>query len=366
MIPALVAAITGFITLLADLRRRRLKLTRLAGWHGLTVLDIISAAFALAVAALRTALLVEVAIDAGFVPLRSADLFGLLVAIAVFLFLWHEGFRQIQFQRPRGIIFAENLILTGFSLLVGFFLFRTPPSAGIESTAGIASLAAIVTGSAILVAIIPPFVKKGSEYHRILEHVQEQGESVQQEYTPPTPECPNPQLWHMADSQSTEIEVLDFLKSLVTTIKPQLVVETGTFIGYGAIAIAQGLKANGFGRLITIEFDPAIHAKAKERIQAAGFADWVEARNESSTETKIDGTIDFLFSDSAIGIREQEIRRLLPQVSPHGLIAIHDASSHFKTVREAALRMEREGLISVVMLPTPRGLVLAQKRNSRS
>jgi hypothetical protein len=35
------------------------------------------------------------------------------------------------------------------------------------------------------------------------------------------------------------------------------------------------------------------------------------------------------------------------------------------TVREAALEMEREGLISVVLLPTPRGLVVAQKREGR-
>jgi hypothetical protein len=36
-----------------------------------------------------------------------------------------------------------------------------------------------------------------------------------------------------------------------------------------------------------------------------------------------------------------------------------------KTVREAALKMEQEGLISVVLLPTPRGLVIAQKREGR-
>jgi DNA-binding GntR family transcriptional regulator len=36
-----------------------------------------------------------------------------------------------------------------------------------------------------------------------------------------------------------------------------------------------------------------------------------------------------------------------------------------KTVREAALRLEAEGLISVVLLPTPRGLVIAQKREGR-
>jgi hypothetical protein len=34
-------------------------------------------------------------------------------------------------------------------------------------------------------------------------------------------------------------------------------------------------------------------------------------------------------------------------------------------VREAALRLESEGLVSVVLLPTPRGLVIAQKREGR-
>ncbi len=80
---------------------------------------------------------------------------------------------------------------------------------------------------------------------------------------------------------------------------------------------------------------------------------------------KISGTIDILFSDSDQNIREQEVRRFLPQVNPNGLILIHDASSHQKTVREAALRLESEGLISALLLPTPRGLVVAQKRAGR-
>jgi predicted O-methyltransferase YrrM len=366
MILAVPAIIAGFVTTQADLRRRRLHLTPRSGWHPLTFLDLVSAAFAAGVVVAFVTLLIGIAINKGFVPLRSPEIFGVLASIASFLFLWHEGLRQIQFQRPRGIIFAEALILGGASVVAGAFLFRSTSSAATGSTTVVLCASSIVFGCVMLALIVPPFVKKGAEYHRILEHVQEQGESVQAEYTPPTPECPNPQLWHMADSQSTEMEVLDFLKALVTTIKPRLIVETGTFIGYGAIALAQGLKANGFGRLITIEFDPAIYAKAKERIASAGLADWVEARNESSTETEIDGTIDLLFSDSALAIREEEIRRLLPQVNPQGLIAIHDASSHFKVVREAALRMEAEGLLSVVLLPTPRGLVLAQKRDSRS
>jgi hypothetical protein len=72
-----------------------------------------------------------------------------------------------------------------------------------------------------------------------------------------------------------------------------------------------------------------------------------------------------LFCDSDVPIRGQEVRHFLPQMNPYGLILMHDASSAMRTVREAALRLEQEGLISVVLLPTPRGLVVAQKREGR-
>jgi len=100
-------------------------------------------------------------------------------------------------------------------------------------------------------------------------------------------------------------------------------------------------------------------------IFAGGLAPWIESRLESSLETVIDETIDLLYSDSHLANREAEIRRLLPQLDPRGVLVIHDASSHFKLVREAALRLEAEGLISAVLLSTPRGVVIAQRREGR-
>jgi len=165
---------------------------------------------------------------------------------------------------------------------------------------------------------------------------------------------------------SAEVEVLDFLKTLVMTIKPELVVETGTFSGLSTLHIAEGLQANGFGRVITCEYDPKVFASAQKRFASSGLEEWIEPRNESSLEMKVDGRIDLLFCDSDASLREQEVRRFLPQMNPHGLIVMHDASSAMKTVREAALKLESEGLLSVLLLPTPRGLVLAQKKEGRS
>ena len=209
------------------------------------------------------------------------------------------------------------------------------------------------------------FGKKEKQEHKILRQIERTGDRVQPEYHRATVECAHPERWSMFDSMTAEVEVLEFVRTVVTTIKPELVVETGTFSGISTLWIAEGLKANGRGKVVSCEFDPKVYANARERIEKSGLGEWIELRNESSLEMKVEGRIDLFFSDSDMPVREQEVRRFLPQISPFGVILMHDASSHLKVVREAALKLEREGLISVVLLPTPRGLVMAQKREGR-
>jgi predicted O-methyltransferase YrrM len=209
------------------------------------------------------------------------------------------------------------------------------------------------------------FRKRLKQEHKVMQQAERAKGQLLPEYHRPTPECPRPDRWSMYDSMTAEAEVLEFLRTLVTTIKPALIVETGAFLGVSTLWLAEGLKSNGFGKIISCEFDPIVFAKAQERIAQSALADWIELRNESSLEMHIEGQIDLLFSDSDMDIRSQEVKRFLPQINSTGLILMHDASSHLKTVREAALTMEREGLLSVILLPTPRGLVLAQKREGR-
>lgn len=205
----------------------------------------------------------------------------------------------------------------------------------------------------------------------MLQHERAAGQ-LQPEYHRATPECPQPQRWSMMDSMTAEVEVLEFIATLVTTIKPRLVVETGSFLGVSTEWIARGLERNGpdlggkDGRVISCEYDAEVFARAKERIEASPLKRFIELRNESSLEMAVDGTIDLLFSDSDMPVREAEVKRFLPQMNPNGVILMHDASSHLKVVREAALKLEAEGLISVVLLPTPRGLVIAQPRAGRA
>jgi len=216
------------------------------------------------------------------------------------------------------------------------------------------------------------FKKKMKQEHKVMLQHERAAGALLQEYHRATPECPEPERWSMIDSMTAEVEVLEFIATLVTTIKPRLVVETGSFLGVSTEWIARGLERNGplpdgkQAKVISCEFDTVVYAKAKARLEASPLKSWIELRNESSLEMQVEGTIDLLFSDSDIEIREAEVKRFLPQMNPNGVILMHDASSHLQVVRAAALKMEAEGLISVVLLPTPRGLVIAQPRNGRS
>lgn len=191
------------------------------------------------------------------------------------------------------------------------------------------------------------------------------GGALLPEYHRATPECPHPERWHMYDSMTAEAEILEFLRSLVTTLKPELIVETGSFLGVSTLWMAEGLRSNGSGKIISCEFDPVVFTKAQEKIAGSDLRNFIELRNESSLKMEVPGSIDLLFSDSDVSIREAEVRRFLPQIRSTGLILLHDASSHLKTVRQAAFSLELEGLLSCIFLPTPRGLVMAQKREGR-
>src|ERR1700751_4993449 len=117
--------------------------------------------------------------------------------------------------------------------------------------------------------------KKEKQEHRILREAAQRAGQLVPEYHRPTPECPHPERWSMYDSMTAEVEVLEFLRTIITTIKPNLVVETGTFMGVSTLWIAEALRLNGFGRIISCEYDAKMFAAAREKIEASEFRDLI-------------------------------------------------------------------------------------------
>src|ERR1700676_1275162 len=301
----------------------------------------------------------------GLVPttqrVHPTPLYEFFIWLAIAAFLWHLGTKSLRGPKAKGELFCNYLILTGIARFLIEIIRINPRSFFGMSNAQAASVVSILLGAVSLWRIKSKFYALKKE-HRIVEHIAAHGDILQPEYSRPTPECPHPERWHMYDSMSAEVEVLDFLCQLVKTVKPEVIVETGTFSGLSTLRLAEGLKANGVGRVITCEFDPKVFAAARQRFDSSGLREWIDARNVSSLEMNVEGAIDMLFCDSDAPLREQEVRRFLPQMNPGGLILMHDANSAMKIVRESALRLEAEGLIAALLLTTPRGLVLAQKK----
>jgi prolipoprotein diacylglyceryltransferase/predicted O-methyltransferase YrrM len=295
---------------------------------------------------------------------HPTPIYEFVAAMFIFWYLWHRSERALKHPLAPGVIVGEFLILAGLERFLVEFLRINPRVIWGMSNAQFAGLLTTFAGVILLVIARRRF-RKLDPVHKVFDHVMQHGSDPKPEYHRATPECPHPERWRMFDTMTAEVEVLEFLRCLMTTVKPRLVVETGTFLAVSTLYMAEGLKANGSGKIITCEPDPEVFAKAKEKIDGSGLKKWIEYRQESSLEMKVPGTIDILFCDSLPELREAEVRHFLPNINPNGLILLHDASSHLKTVREAALKLEQEGLLSVVLLPTPRGLVIAQKREGR-
>jgi predicted O-methyltransferase YrrM len=112
------------------------------------------------------------------------------------------------------------------------------------------------------------------------------------------------------------------LAALVHQKKPRLVVECGTAIGYSGLWIARELKANGRGKLITIEIDEARAKQALANFERAGLADVVEVRVGDARQlvSKIEGPINFVFIDCNYSNYYPCFQGLEKQLAPRAIV----------------------------------------------
>jgi len=88
------------------------------------------------------------------------------------------------------------------------------------------------------------------------------------------------------------------LKLLVELVGARLAVEVGTYTGYSALSIAEGLLEGG--RLITLDKDPEATAVARRFFARAPWGHRIELRLGDAREAvhAIEGPIDFAFIDA--------------------------------------------------------------------
>jgi predicted O-methyltransferase YrrM len=173
------------------------------------------------------------------------------------------------------------------------------------------------------------------------------------EWTAPTEDCPNPELWHAPDRAATEIEVSHFLGALCTVLRPRYVLETGAYRGHSSEPMGRALA--GIGHLDTLEIDPALAAEARARVEGLP----VTLHEVHSLEFVPRAPLDLIFFDSEYDIRPLEMARFRQFASPRCVWALHD--SRHDGLQSSLEELRKDGVVTQVLhLPTPRGLALGR------
>ena len=130
-------------------------------------------------------------------------------------------------------------------------------------------------------------------------------------------------------------EKAHFLRDLVLREKPLLVVECGTAIGYSGLHIADGLRSNGGGKLLTVEADHGRAEEAEKNFRRAGLQDFVELRRDDAVQVlrALQDSVDFLFLDNSYRNYFPCFRAVQPRLSNGALLVADNAG-----IGEAGMR----------------------------
>jgi predicted O-methyltransferase YrrM len=181
-------------------------------------------------------------------------------------------------------------------------------------------------------------------------------------FTAPTGICPNPERWNSTDEESTELEVSQLIMGLVFGLQPDLCVETGSAFGQTTKMIGEALKANCHGHLISYEI---IQERANEVAKLCeGLPVDVIANRATENVIEICEPIQFAFFDSSHEDRIPEFEYFLPHLAPGAICAFHDTASghsyNHALEKDLITRLRETPGVTVINLPTPRGLALVQ------
>ncbi|MCY0994437.1 class I SAM-dependent methyltransferase [Nannocystis sp. ILAH1] len=131
------------------------------------------------------------------------------------------------------------------------------------------------------------------------------------------------------------------------------VVEFGTSFGVSTIWLAAALRDNGGGKVIGTEMVAAKARRAREHVEEAGLAEYVEIREGDARETlrSIEGEVDFFLNDGFPMLALDILKLVAPRLR-QGAVVLTDNVGHFRgNYREyvAYLRDPRNGFRSMTV-----------------
>lgn len=162
------------------------------------------------------------------------------------------------------------------------------------------------------------------------------------------------------------------LKLLVQMSRARRVLEVGTFTGYSALAMAEGL--DGDGRVVTCENDLELRDVARAAFDASPAGHRIELRFGPAIDTirTLDEPVDFSFIDADKGNYPLYYEEILERTRPGGIMVLDNMlwygrvldpkDEESRILHELNERISRDGRVENVLLTVRDGVQLLVKR----
>ena len=164
------------------------------------------------------------------------------------------------------------------------------------------------------------------------------------------------------------------LSMLSHMIQPKNILEIGTYTGYSAICLAEGLQENG--KLTTIDINEELEDLAKEYIEKAGFKDKIKTVIGDATELipQMDEEFDIVFIDADKPNYINYYHLAFDKVKKGGYIIADNvlwsgkvllqsdpADSSTQIIKDYNTLIHNDPRVQEVLLPIRDGLMIARK-----
>lgn len=166
-----------------------------------------------------------------------------------------------------------------------------------------------------------------------------------------------------------------FLAMLSHLVRPKVIVEIGTYTGYSALCLAEGLAPGGM--LHTIDIDPHLPPFVARHIAAAGFQERITTHHRPALEVipTLPTPFDLVFIDADKPNYPNYFDAVVDRVRAGGLIIADNVLWSGKVVEPAeqhdhqtaalvayAHRVHNDPRVEPVIVPLRDGLMIARRR----
>ena len=135
-----------------------------------------------------------------------------------------------------------------------------------------------------------------------------------------------------------------FLSFIAKVYQPSLILEIGTYTGYSALCLAEGL--NPTGRLITIDVNEELETFTRSFFNRSAYRDQIDYRiADAAVEIpKLDGPIDLVFIDADKRNYALYFDLVISKMHSGGLILVDNVLWSGKIIEETAKDKSTEAL----------------------